>query len=800
MVRSKLFAMKTPLVIAILLLPVAAAVCIAQSEIPPADPDSLLACGYSYLRHGNTDSARILFTMVLSSQPHVQQAQLGLVRVEIEERDWQDAAALCDKLLKAHPDDIAANYYGGICEREKAPGKQSWAKARKHFEAVLARDSLYKDVLYQYALLKECEDELPEAIGLGLRQVRLRPELVDAQLGLLHLYRHYLAETKADVAMLWLGGQDNDYGRYFAAEALRRTKQFALAETTLFGLLNRTTVLPRQAYDLSLAHMYAIAGKTTAAQERYWIAVDDIATWLGAAIMFEELKYIITDEELAEYRKIHSDHLKIAFFRRFWESRDPMPATAVNYRLIEHLRRYVQAEEQFEYYGPRLESTNPDWVHALTLPESFHLNREFNDLGVVYLRQGPPNSIERTVGEPIDEGNGDQKTEWNIIKHDPYATPMSRSRDQKYISKSAFPETNTFGLTAIDPHQSWIYYASGGEPQRIIHFALHNTSRNYWRLTPLPGQFWNLDDEMLAKLEAYDASYTNLLKAQRLETTLRAAEVEKHEKEIVATALTTDRHAWSNGTKEMLIPHAIDAFRNPAGNTLLDVSYAIPYAQLREAAGSDTKSIAVEVGMSVVSCTKNRVIDSRRDTLELLFPPDGKGSHIGLFRQILAADSVRLTAHVRALNAQALGTWSERLRVPAFMGRNFMISDLQFLLPASHGPVIEIDGVKVEQSPFTSYPRTKPLYVYVQIYNLVEDDFGAAGYTATFTIAPRDDPDDAKVLAEIRRDLANETAGAVFQMLDVRGIGPGRYVLTTRVTDRKRVQTLTRSREVEIVR
>jgi hypothetical protein len=37
-------------------------------------------------------------------------------------------------------------------------------------------------------------------------------------------------------------------------------------------------------------------------------------------------------------------------------------------------------------------------------------------------------------------------------------------------------------------------------------------------------------------------------------------------------------------------------------------------------------------------------------------------------------------------------------------------------------------------------------------------------------------------------------------MLDIAAIDPGRYTLTVAVTDRKRVQTLMRSREIEITR
>jgi hypothetical protein len=786
--------------IASLFLPATLSICIGQTGSASANPGSLLKCAYRYLVHDNTDSAGILFKLVLSSNPHATQAQLGLIQVKMAEEDWSSAAELCDRLIKVYPDSIALHYLAGISEREKALGGVTWVKSRDHFEAVLARDSLYKDVLYQYALLKEDEEEFPQAIALAYRQIVLRPELVDAQAGLLHLYRHYISVTNPTEALTWLSTQKNDYGRYSGAEVLRRNKQFMLAETTLYGLLDRPSgELPLQASYLSLAHIYAIAGKTGLAVGCYWRAVDGIKTWLGGKMVFEDLKYIITDDELKEYGSLFSDRLKKAFFHRVWETRDPMPATAINERLVAHLQRYVQAEEQFEYYGRRPAISNPDWMHVLKLPKAFRLNREFNDLGLIFLRQGPPSYIERTMGNPTNENDPNDET-WKIIKNDPTATPMSKARDQKYISQSAFPETNMFGPTAIDPHQSWIYAASGEEPQRILHFALHNTSHNNWRLTPLPGEAWNLDDEMLEKLQAHDFTYARILKAPRLETTQRAADLQSHEVEVVATALATDRHVWSNGTKELSIPHAIDAFRNPSGGTLLDVSYAIPYAPLREAGGPGATRMLVEVGIATASQTSKRVIDSKLDTLDLLLPPDGKGSYIGLFRQVLATDSVRVTGHVRTLQARIVASWNERLRVPAFTGREFILSDVQLLLPTNDDLSINIDGVKVRQSPFKNYSRSKPLYAYVQVYNLVNDIDGKARYTAIFTIAPNDDPEKARVLADITRDLSDKSYRAEFQMLDIKGVSPGKYVLTVTVTDRLRVETVSRSREVEITK
>jgi hypothetical protein len=362
-------------------------------------------------------------------------------------------------------------------------------------------------------------------------------------------------------------------------------------------------------------------------------------------------------------------------------------------------------------------------------------------------------------------------------------------------------EENIFGPTSIEPHQAWIYFASGEEPQRIFHFALHNTATQNWRLTPMPGEQGTFDREMLDLLAVYDSRYEQLKKTgDALQFNLNLGAIQLDEEKVVAKALTTDRHVWNNSIKEIVIPHAIDAFRGTSSGTLLDISYAIPYAPLREAAGPSTKKVRVEIGLSTTSQTGSRVLDTKRDTLDLLLTPDGKGSYLGLFRQVLVADSIRLMAHVRALQAPALGTWNEQLRIPSFKGTDFMLSDLQLLLPASYGPLIEIDGVKVQQSPFKSYSRAKPLYAYLQVYNLVKDIEGSAGYTARFTVAPMGDSENVAVLAEVKRDLSDENTRSEFQMLDIRGVSPGKYVLSVAVTDRKRVQTVTRTREIEVTK
>ncbi len=51
----------------------------------------------------------------------------------------------------------------------------------------------------------------------------------------------------------------------------------------------------------------------------------------------------------------------------------------------------------------------------------------------------------------------------------------------------------------------------------------------------------------------------------------------------------------------------------------------------------------------------------------------------------------------------------------------------------------------------------------------------------------------------MKRDLSDDSR-AEFRQLDISKVKAGTYLLTVSVTDKKRVQTLTRTREIEITK
>lgn len=107
----------------------------------------------------------------------------------------------------------------------------------------------------------------------------------------------------------------------------------------------------------------------------------------------EDVRWIITDEELSAFKKLSNNAERDQFIENFWQRRDPTPDTAENEYKEEHYRRIAYANEHFA-------AGMPGWK---------------TDRGRIYIMYGPPDSTEsHPMGGPYqrsaDEGGGETQT------------------------------------------------------------------------------------------------------------------------------------------------------------------------------------------------------------------------------------------------------------------------------------------------------------------------------------------------------------------------------------------------------
>jgi GWxTD domain-containing protein len=704
------------------------------------------------LRLGRTDSAKALFESALRLDDKSIPARIGLGKAAVQEEQWSDGCDIFTEVLDRDPANLFAQYGAGICYREY--GTQvglfmrniQWGKATDYFLRVIARDSAFEDVLYQLAVLLRYKKDNQRAFALGHRQSTLRPDMNEASLGLFRIYRSYIAEEDPQEALDSLARMQSDHARFFVGEVLRRQGNLDAAERVFLDLLSTPRQVPSEVIFLSLARVYFEKGQPARGEEIYWRAVDGLSSWLGAALLFEDLKYLVTDSELDVYRSVVSDRKKKAFFHAFWNVRNPAPAARINVRLAEHSRRFQFAERNYESYEFRSWFNDPDKVHHLQFPKSFALNREFNDKGLIYIRHGEPDDTQRTMG-----------------------------------------------LAQQEQHESWLYSATRDSPQRIFHFSQSNSVGNNWRLVSIPD-----DPKMLEKLETWDIRFHELVSGEPLGREGMVDRLRVESQGTVAAALATDEHRWTKETRTFSLPHSITRFRGDSGMVQVNISYALPILSLKNEFSDTLKSLLVEVGVSV-SGQAGEKVGSGLNTYSFSLTPQTGNWYVELSRFVLRPDSVRISMHARPVGANLISTWNTPLRLQAYLPSAPLLSDIEFLLPSTTKSSTEIDGIKVIPCPFDALPRTRPLYVYWEMYNLTKDGDGNTKYKSQLLLTPGDSaPNDESLIVYEKDHAGHDEFASEFAQIDVRKYDEGIYTLTVQITDRLMVYTFSKSRLVKL--
>ncbi len=119
--------------------------------------------------------------------------------------------------------------------------------------------------------------------------------------------------------------------------------------------------------------------------------LDDSATVAGYR---EDIALIATDEELARFDAARG-FARSAFLETFWRNRDRQALRSEGERIREHFRRLSYAERHFglevnrRYYAMDFSGRSSDIFHSGST--------RFDDRGIVYVRQGPPDDRVLTV-------------------------------------------------------------------------------------------------------------------------------------------------------------------------------------------------------------------------------------------------------------------------------------------------------------------------------------------------------------------------------------------------------------------
>ena len=368
------------------------------------------------------------------------------------------------------------------------------------------------------------------------------------------------------------------------------------------------------------------------------------------------------------------------FYKTFWISRNPLPASDTNVRLIEHYKRMIFAEKNYEYDRFRTWFNNPDKQGYLDFTKTYELNNEFNDKGLIFIRHGKANDWAATVGKDI-------------------------------------------------PHnESWLYYETENTPKMTFHFLLEN-SAGYWRFSPTLSHF-----DMISDRISWGSIYHRLLTSDRLERLALQDEMAKESKIAVSNGLSTDRHTWEKEIKPLPIPFSSATFRGENGNTILEVYYSIFLAPLLKKLNSQSREINVEKGISLHDPSWN-LINKKND--QTIIMADKNAFYTSLYRFEIEPDSYNVAFYARPESSDYLGGWKTNIPVDNYVVNKLAISDIQMaglISDTRAGSLFNKRNLLVVPNPSKTYLRNRPVYIYFEIYKLKKDAMGKTIFSIDYTI------------------------------------------------------------------
>ena len=719
----------------------------------PADGDAphLIDRGKALLAEHAFKAAEDAFEEALRKAPGNQEAMRGLGAVAVARSEWGKGKKWYGRVLEQAPGNLDALYHRAVCCRELGKFKAlllrrlEWGLSQRLFEAALARDSLYLDAIYQYAVLKRYQEKYPEAIRLGHRQVALKPDLTAAQVGLFRLYVYFLDNRDAAEAIAWLRSQEDAHSRYFLGEALRRLGRATEADSTLRAWVDTrpgTSAVPAL---LSLTRLHYEQGEPDTAESFFWAAVDSIRSLTDAFLLFEDVKYVVTEEELLAFRALSSPDSCKTFFRRLWASRDPTPAAETNVRLAAHYARMRYAEAHYVYDGFRIGFNDPDKNRDLSFPETFYVNDRFNDKGLIYIRHGPPNDHAQEIAE------------------------------------------------RITLNDSWFYGKTQVSPEMIFHFVVDvNAAGNNWRLAPYP--------PTLEGRETWSATYHP---RSRLRDPLyqlsHLANITRESRGAVLTGFRTDRHAWDAHVKPLAVDSHLAYFRAPEGKTYVDLYYgrALPSGKALETAADTSQFYDWGLALHDLSW---RTLAQRHGqvTAQDIKALRHKKVWIGQYRVAVAPDSCHAAFFLGEPDRRHLGGWKGGIRVPDFSDSSLAVSSIvpaYTVRPAEASGGSARDGPHLTPNPSVRFKRSDPVYIYFEIYNLTRDAYGLTSFVVEYTVSrSRKGRGDRRRFSIFGRGGKPTTSVAVegrgdsptsieYLALDLGRAGRGDFRLNVRVTD-----------------
>ncbi len=709
--------------------------------------DSLLRNAQIFFIDNKYDSAQKLFEQVLDLDKNNVTAYLGLAKVIYQQMDifniqsnknynqakfsekygsnnnrfrFSRAIDYVQEALKIDPDNIEANYLGAILLREKMRYRfalsrsGSFEDGTKYIQRAINQNPKYKDSYLQYAMLFRFYDKFIEALDTCMKGIEINPSLSQNYLGYRRIAHHFFSESDIEEVKSYTSVETDIFKNYLDAEFERLNGNVDKSVGMLKKILNNYyftpqfytnhAVFPVALLYSSLLKAYAAKREESLVYDTFWEAVENIKYHPDADIIFDDIKYLASEEELSRYMNSSISEKRNRFFRAFWNRRHPITNMNYSQRLIEHYERIVHAEKEYPQNRERALFKNP--------ANSYEANFEFYDQGLVFLKHGEPDKINKTSTYSIDGDN-------------PPSTISEVSTDTSF-TLSIKPLANDSSIYNGPINEAWLYNESPYNKKMI--FCFIGLSKK------LTSNFF--DREILKDLENWDEKFFRYIHAYNStnEDEMLQKIVDEGAEQIYH-GISSERSTIKSAEKEIILPNEIYEMKGENGNTHLKIAYLLPYNILLNEISQKKDTIKIETGYMILD-REWQVAAMKLDTIYTTVEDKKSLSQIKYLFLDVKPDSSEINLFFNPMNSEITCFFKKRSKVKDFSDKILNMSDIVIAIKienADKAGFFTRNGLDIIPSPTSKYPADKLLNLYYEVYGLKKNSDGKTMYNVEYS-------------------------------------------------------------------
>ena len=600
--------------------------------------------------------------------------------------------------------------------------------AIRYFRSAYQSDRSYIEA---YINLAEVYREIGETKELDTYEklVKVDPEHADAWFQIGRIYR--LGEAgrsrnarKAEEAYTrQLEVNPKHFGaRTHLGQMLKESGQMDEALALLQPVVDTSNAYQRLAL-LELVEVYQTARDHDLAEAPLDIYVERLQ--LEERAVYYDLGLVASGLELTRFQEAAEDEQE-ALSEAFWSSRDPAPATAANERWIEHCRRVAYAREHFgEHQFP------------------------WDARGGVYVRYGRPDHVSSSEDIRFETDPGVLAVKDRLINQAGEALShllLSRRMVNFFAGEAGMDDAKTLSTVLGYPvypvrgiWEYWIYTNVGGGVEVTFVQKFPLGPYEYAEM-PHAGEP-TLEDVITGKPffgrygkrrfnPAQDSQTKSNLIWQRMSPGIAMHRVARK---------TPETYEQDFAASPLDFYFDMATFKGEGGSTL-EVYFGIPTRDLDYVAGTDGRQTAkLKRGLALFDQNNKPVYRSREemvlytsepvDTAQIAFVPE-------MDRLTVAPGTYRLSVQILDTSSDKSQVYNREVVLHPYGDDSLRVSDIEMasLIRPSRGSKFTKGEIEVVPNPSLFYFAGQPVFVYYEVYNLKEDEFGATKYRVSYEL------------------------------------------------------------------